>query len=359
LAAAQLDQDQVAAALDSSRQAVALYPPDATIYLAIARTERARILALSGHIAEARALLASAARVADAGGNRGLRLAYHEQLGRIAIAIGDYGLARSEERTLQGLRREHTQGSVERQLGALRARLEQEELARDNATLREKAELTARAARMTKMAFVLGALLLIGLAWAYRRQSHLARRLETMTQTDALTGVLNRRGLFDIGRRQLERCRHDGKPFVVLVVDIDHFKRINDEFGHRAGDDALECVARVLQQNVRPGDHVGRYGGEEFAVIFPATLVEQARATAERLRQAVGTMDPSWSVRAQRVTVSGGLAFDAGDGNFERLVEIADRALYRAKELGRDRIECDPGDAGAQAEAHRTCAASG
>ena len=112
LAEAQLDQDQVAAALDSNLQALALFPLDAKVYLAVARTERARILALSGRIAEARALLASAAKVADAGVGRGLRLSYHEQLGRVAIAIGDFRLARAEDRIEQSLRREHTQGSI-------------------------------------------------------------------------------------------------------------------------------------------------------------------------------------------------------------------------------------------------------
>jgi len=341
LAAAQLDQDHVAAAVDSSAQAMALYPPDAKVYLAIARTERARILLLSGRIADARALLASAAAVADLGSNRGLRLSYHEQLGRAAIAVGDFRLARGEDRIQQGLRREHTQGSVERQLGALRVRLEQEALSRDNAMLRDKAALTARATRMTEMALCLGLLLLVGLAWAYARQSHLTRRLEAMTQTDALTGLLNRRGLFDSGSRCLERCRHEAQPFVVLIFDIDHFKRINDEFGHRAGDDALASVARSVLRSVRPGDQVGRYGGEEFAVLLPGTRIAPALAAAERIRRAVETLEPTWHERAQRITISAGLAADGGRGSFEQLVESADRALYRAKALGRNRIEWD------------------
>lgn len=342
LADAQFDQDQVIAALESNSRVLALIPPAAKVYRAMVENQRARFLTLSGRIAEARGLLASAAEVAEADVGRSARLQFHEQLGRLAMAIGDYRRARAEDRTVQSLRWEHAQGSIERQLGALRLQMERAESERDIERLREKAELSARAARMTQVAFVLALLLVAGLAWAYRRQRQLSRRLEAMTQTDSLTGLLNRRGLFEVGNRLLARCRYEKQPFAVLLVDVDYFKQTNDAFGHPVGDRALACIASVLGANLRPGDHVGRYGGEEFAVLLSADA-EQACNAAERLRDAVARLAPTWHDQAPSLTISGGLASAASDESFEQLIDRADAALYRAKQSGRNRIECDAG----------------
>jgi len=166
------------------------------------------------------------------------------------------------------------------------------------------------------------------------------RRLSTLASTDALTGLGNRRHFderFHVAVEQAQRHHH---PLSLALLDVDHFKRINDEHGHQRGDDALAEVARRLAATCRIGESVARIGGEEFAWILPLTSGDGAEAAARRARAAVREA-PFASVG--RLTVSIGiselsLANDASD-----LVRRADRALYRAKEAGRDRIVRDGG----------------
>jgi diguanylate cyclase (GGDEF)-like protein len=119
------------------------------------------------------------------------------------------------------------------------------------------------------------------------------------------------------------------------MLDIDHFKRINDTFGHVTGDETLRAVAETLREQSRNADVIGRYGGEEFLVVMPHTDLAQARATAERLRIAVANL--RFSRPELRLTISGGLAQYQGE-ELVPLIERADRLLYRAKHEGRDRI---------------------
>jgi diguanylate cyclase (GGDEF)-like protein len=157
-------------------------------------------------------------------------------------------------------------------------------------------------------------------------------RLATMTVTDALTKLANRRRLDD------DMANAGTGPIGFVMVDIDHFKVFNDTHGHPAGDDLLREVATLLADNVRPGDVVYRYGGEEFAVLLPDTGVEEARTVAERLRAAIycttfpgGDRQPSG-----RVTISVGLA--CSRTGVDGLKARADAALYEAKRGGRDRV---------------------
>jgi diguanylate cyclase (GGDEF)-like protein len=129
-----------------------------------------------------------------------------------------------------------------------------------------------------------------------------------------------------------------GRPLSLALVAIDHFKRINDHHSHAVGDEALKAVARALQASAREADTVARWGGEEFAVLLPDTVLETARAAAERLRQAVEAIDCSAFAPGLRLAVSIGLASDAGFGHHERLLSRADAALYRAKQEGRNRV---------------------
>ena len=153
------------------------------------------------------------------------------------------------------------------------------------------------------------------------------------------TGVANRRWLDVMLGRERERARRHGHPLAVAMIDLDHFKQINDRCGHLVGDEVLRRVGQLLLNGCRQGDVVGRYGGEEFLVLLIETPLEAARSVGEKLRRAVATMDVAGlHPGLSRVTVSVGLAGDLADPVAEDPVQIADRALYRAKREGRNRV---------------------
>lgn len=161
------------------------------------------------------------------------------------------------------------------------------------------------------------------------------RRLHARSITDALTGLFNRQELDRELADRIMLARRRGRPLAVMMIDIDHFKHVNDRFGHQVGDQVLVALARIMRASVRDSDIVGRWGGEEFMVICPDTSGRDAQAVAERLRQAVAIRP--FPV-AGRVTVSVGIAVLEQGESIERLVNSADAALYRAKAEGRNRV---------------------
>ena len=170
---------------------------------------------------------------------------------------------------------------------------------------------------------------------SYREQA-LLRNVSTV---DPLTGLHNRRWLNDMFIRQVDRCARARQAVCLAMVDIDHFKSVNDTYGHQAGDRVLAQVGRTMQRQLRPGDLVARYGGEEFAVLLPETALAEALAALERLRLAIGQCHASVAQRATiRVSVSIGVAQWQSGWSLDDLVQAADQALYRAKQAGRNCI---------------------
>lgn len=164
--------------------------------------------------------------------------------------------------------------------------------------------------------------------------------LETQAITDALTSLANRRRLMEGGARILEICKRGGLSCVVLMADIDHFKKVNDTLGHAAGDQVLRGVAGVLAAGVRGSDLAARYGGEEFVVVAPSAGLGQGCALAERLRRDVAAMKVDWAGQTVQVTISLGVAVaQSGAATLEVLLGQADQALYAAKHRGRNRVE--------------------
>jgi diguanylate cyclase (GGDEF)-like protein len=161
---------------------------------------------------------------------------------------------------------------------------------------------------------------------------------ERASRTDALTGVFNRRHFAEEARRELERARRRGTVPGVVLLDVDHFKRINDGYGHAAGDAVLVAVAQRIAERVRPSDTVARWGGEEFAVLAPELEDDAAlRRLAERIRTGVGALEVRLGGAAVRVTASLGAArATARYATPDEVLDAADRALYTAKRQGRD-----------------------
>jgi len=164
-------------------------------------------------------------------------------------------------------------------------------------------------------------------------------RLKEMALTDYLTGVYNRRHFFALAETEFERSRRTGHPLSAILLDIDHFKTVNDTLGHAAGDRALQALARHCRERLRPYDVLARYGGEEFILLLPNTNENEAYAIANRLRIGLAQEADFNPPGLAPVTISSGIADLATcqAETLDRLIECADSALYRAKQQGRDR----------------------
>jgi diguanylate cyclase (GGDEF)-like protein len=175
------------------------------------------------------------------------------------------------------------------------------------------------------------------------RAAHRQHELEHDATVDALTGLFNRRWWDRRFQRLVTRAHHGQSPLGLAVIDVDHFKRFNDTFGHMAGDRVLSLVAGVLSNHLRPTDLVARFGGEEFVVALPGTLEPGVAAVADRLRVSVASAQPCCEEgqTLPPVTISVGLATLLPGESAEELFRRADAALYRAKRAGRNRVEYD------------------
>jgi two-component system, cell cycle response regulator len=167
----------------------------------------------------------------------------------------------------------------------------------------------------------------------------LVKRLEDLATTDGLTQLLNKRALLDIARQKIRSAQRFHKPLSVIVGDIDHFKRVNDEFGHDVGDQVIKGFADVLRRTKRSTDAVARFGGEEFVLVCEETDQEGARQLAERVRSELGAVSFHTPKGSLSVTCSLGVATLPGAGSdWETLFKATDEALYVSKRGGRNRV---------------------
>lgn len=188
--------------------------------------------------------------------------------------------------------------------------------------------------------FVMG---MIGLRRLFGEMESHRQRLETLAATDPLTGLANRRRVFERAYAEIERCQRSGEPLAVLMLDLDHFKAVNDRYGHAVGDAMLVAVANAITTTLRRVDIAGRLGGEGFIILLPDTNEEAASIAAERLRKTLGeakTEDGISVTTSLGVAVAGKVPTEIDVGEYFRgLIQEADTALYLAKQRGRNRVE--------------------
>ena len=166
------------------------------------------------------------------------------------------------------------------------------------------------------------------------RNARLMKQVQRMAETDPLTGLANRRTFQAALESEVERSKRQGEPVTLLMIDLDHFKSLNDNYGHQTGDEILKAAAAALREGCRPFDIAARYGGEEFAVILPACTSRESLQVADRVRESLSTM-----ATLVPVTASAGVAtYPTHAADAESLVRHADEALYESKRMGRDRV---------------------
>lgn len=172
------------------------------------------------------------------------------------------------------------------------------------------------------------------------RYKNLERQLTSLALFDSLTGALNRPAFHQQAEKEFARSRRYYRPLSVIMLDIDHFKQVNDRYGHSAGDQVLQIFAEACQEVIRSTDLMGRVGGEEFAILLPDTPSRSACHLAERLRVRINKYPYLAGDMLIEVTASLGVAeLQAGDENFKTLLHRADEALYQAKHSGRNRVK--------------------
>ena len=180
----------------------------------------------------------------------------------------------------------------------------------------------------------------VSLKHAFEELKEKQKELEELAYYDPLTGLPNRRFFFDHANLILESAKRYRTPLTLLLMDLDHFKNVNDTYGHEAGNVVLKNFADVLRKSSRKSDLPARLGGEEFALLMPNTDLQQGRVVAERIRQEFQNSIIVYEGREIKMTLSGGLASYGPDvEGIDDLIRMADEALYKAKELGRNRIE--------------------
>ena len=165
--------------------------------------------------------------------------------------------------------------------------------------------------------------------------------LETMAMTDGLTGLYNHKLILDLFDKEYKKAKRNNQAIAFLMLDIDHFKKVNDTYGHKTGDEVLQRLADILRKNSRNSDLLGRYGGEEFCIILPNIKIEESQFVCERIRKAVEESKITFKDQTINITISIGNCFNHPMSTYseEDVIIRADEALYKAKNNGRNRTE--------------------
>jgi diguanylate cyclase (GGDEF)-like protein len=213
-------------------------------------------------------------------------------------------------------------------------------LEKDNKLAEERLTSQQRTTQLIALAGLAGLVTAVVLGYALWSNRRHRAELIRLAERDELTGLLNRRAIVRKAVEYLSRARESKGTLIIGLIDLDHFKSINDRFGHAVGDQLLQRFAAVLRTSLQANEVFGRYGGEEFLVLFTDHSLDQARLAADRLRTALREQRMRVEEQDIFITMSLGLAsYEPGDVLFDQIARRADIALYVAKTQGRDRVE--------------------
>jgi diguanylate cyclase (GGDEF)-like protein len=320
--------------------------PDAAA-LAALHLSRGAVYRRAGRFADALAELEAALRHFEPQHNARYLQKIHEERAATYAQAGDWRNAYRAQQAMieaqQALQKHMLDERATRlrvQFQSEQAKLRNTELQHQNALQQRDLENTAQVRRwqLAALAASFGLIALLS-AWILR-QRRLSRRMRDLALTDELTRLPNRRHFMTVAAQAFEQAHRSGAQLSLAAIDIDHFKRINDRHGHATGDIVLQRVAHALRSALRPGDMVGRTGGEEFLCLLRGASKDDALSAGERLREAVMAIDcgdlPDGVVPSISIGVAGSQPQDA---TLDLLCRRADHALYRAKENGRNRVE--------------------
>ncbi len=271
----------------------------------------------------------------------------YELRSRAHAAIGNYPAAFTDQG--EYLRRVREQGTLDRirEVAQLRVQFENDQekqkialLEKDKRLAEERLTSQERTTQLIALAGLAGLVTAFVLGYALWSNRRHRAELIRLAERDELTGLLNRRAIVRKAVEFLSRAREAKGTLIIGLIDLDHFKSINDRFGHAVGDQILQRFAAVLRSSLHTNEVFGRYGGEEFLVLFPDYNLDQARQATERLRTALRAQRMRIEDQDVSVTLSLGLAsYETGDVLFDQIARRADIALYVAKTQGRDRVE--------------------
>ncbi len=233
-------------------------------------------------------------------------------------------------------------------VAALNKKYEIERKAKENALLAQQNELEQiEIAQVEKLQhenqrnmIIIGIVAIIFIALMFR-QYRVRKQLLILARTDVLTGLVNRKTLFYLGNKLVKKAQEQQRELAVILFDADYFKKVNDTYGHQAGDKVLLILAQLGNEVLRSRDIFARIGGEEFVILLPDETLERAKAVAEHLREKIAEYDFSTLAIKEQITASFGVATlnDAID-DFDSLIAAADMAMYRAKSQGRNKVVC-------------------
>ena len=284
-----------------------------------------------GRPGDARAALEQALAAAEEAGARQHVYTAHRDLGKLCQDAGDLAGALAHTEAYHAVEREVRTAEADSRAKALAVRMQVEKAKQESLAHQRDAELH----RLRNVELAAANRALQEHAEKLQEQAEELRRLAA---EDGLTGLSNRRTLERALAQQFREARRSGAPLAVAMVDIDHFKGINDRFGHQVGDEVLMTVAHLFREACRASDVIARYGGEEFVLALPGTDLAGGVEVCERVRRAVQTYAWDSIHPALSVTVSLGVSVEAAATHYERLLGMADEQLYAAKRMGRNRV---------------------
>lgn len=271
----------------------------------------------------------------------------YELRSRAHAAVGNYSAAFTDQG--EYLRRMREQGTLDRirEVAQLRVQFENDQdkqnivlLEKDKKLAEERLNSQTRTTQLVAIAGLAGLITAFFLGYALLSNRRHRAELIRLAERDELTGLLNRRAIVRKAVELLTRARESKGTLIIGLIDLDHFKSINDRFGHAVGDQFLQRFAAALRTSLHTREVFGRYGGEEFLVLFPDASLDQERQSAEKLRANLREQRLRVDDQDVSVTLSLGLAsYESGDVLFDQIARRADIALYVAKTQGRDRIE--------------------